>query len=149
MTFSEFAQLLYPYIGMKQNRDSFVIELVENIMKVPVSSCDKELDKDGNFVPLPKLSDTLCRIFNGKRSLSGKNAREILFKLEKERFVSYIEGNVQDDTLNLIKSALREKGIEVADKQVGEDKEDSGVGEACADLFVSILKDFFTFYHWR
>lgn len=132
MTFSEFANLLFPYIGREQKRGDFVIELVQKIMKEPVLTKDKELEKAGKYNPLSQKQDTLDRIFNGIRPISSKVAREILSKLDKERFALYVD-DFPDDTLNLIRLALCEKEIEISDKQVG---------EVCADLFVSILNDF-------
>lgn len=131
MTFSEFANLLFPYIGKDQKKGDFVIELVQKIMKEPVLTKDKELEKGGKYNPLSQKQDTLDRIFNGIRPISSKVAREILSKLDKERFALYID-DFPDDTLDLIRSALCEKEIEISDKQVG---------EVCADLFVSILND--------
>lgn len=131
MTFSEFANLLFPRIGGNQSVSDFVIELVRNIMKEPVLKADKKLDEAGEYIPLPKEEDSLYRIFNGGRPISQGNARKILFHLDKERFELYIDA-FPDDTLDLINSTLQGKGIAITDKKIG---------TVCADLFVSILDD--------
>lgn len=131
MTFSEFAKMLFPYIGSNLSKAEFVIELVRNVMKGPTLKKDVELDKVGKYIPLPEEIDSLNRIFNGTRPISKKNARKILSRLDRERFELYID-DFPDDTIDLIRLDLREKGVDPAD---------DGVGSVCADLFVSALRD--------
>lgn len=131
MTFSEFANLLFSYIGGNQSREDFVTSLVRNIMKKPTLKSDIKSDENGEYVPLPQTKDSLGRIFNGRRPISAKAARKILSYLDKEHFQLYID-DFPDDTIDLIRSAFQENGIEISDKQIG---------RTCADLFVSILED--------
>ena len=107
MTFSEFAQTLYPYLGNGDTKAQFVITLTNKIMTKPGAS-----RKDGTCQnPIINKDDrTLQYYFSGGRSISRKDAQVIVANHKKIRFEEFIN-EYSDDTLRCINRALIEKGI--------------------------------------
>ncbi len=106
MTFSEIANLLYPYCGQGQKNADFVVTLIDNFMEEPGN-----IDVDGDYNPLLDLVPrTLENYFNGSRPIGQKNASKILGHIDKERFSAYVD-TVPNDALIAIADALKNKGI--------------------------------------
>lgn len=125
MTFSELANLLYPYCGQGQKNADFVVTLIDNIME--------ESFADGTNEDLNPLLDlvprTLENYFNGSRLIGQKNASKILGHLDKERFTSYME-TISTDALTAIADVLKRRGISTSALTVS---------VKCADLLETAL----------
>jgi hypothetical protein len=123
MTFADFAQMLFPYLGNRKNQADFVVALVGSIIM--------ETD-DGSCTLLDKPSDYLARIFRGTKPFPRKDATFILGHLNKANFEAYVS-EFTDDGIEGLGVALSENGIYVTKKYE--------VGAKCADAFEEILKD--------
>lgn len=122
MTFSEFAQTLYPYCGGGQNRSDFVVSLIKKIV---------EDDDDKIELPLDDTtSDYLGRLFSG-RNFPQRTAAFILGHLDKVKFEGYIS-NLSDNVVEGLHAALVDRGIVIT----GDDRE---IPAKCADIFVDIM----------
>ncbi|RKI85873.1 hypothetical protein D7V94_22905 [Parablautia intestinalis] len=125
MTFSDFAQMMYPIIGNGVTTWEFVIQLTNHIMEIPS-------DNNDEYNPLSQLDiSTLGKIYSGKRNLSRRNAIAINSHLDKSTFHNYLMDFPTDITVSII-YALQEKQIEITN--------DDPI-EACTDLFVSIIQN--------
>lgn len=128
LTFSEFAQLLYPYCGMGNTQTQFVISLTNNMMAKPGAiSGNKHLN------PMMDIdARTLQYCFSGKenRGIPKKYARIIIGHSKKIRFEDFIN-SFSDDALQNISDRLTEKGVSSVNQ--------INVGEKCADIFEAIL----------
>jgi hypothetical protein len=134
MTFSEYAQMLYPVIGGGVKTSEFVLALVNNVMEVPTSDIDKENDANDKYNPLASLVvSTLEKIFSGKRKMSEKKAQAILAHLDNGRFKSYIAGFTVDTMLEL-GGTLRNNGIQVSENT-------DAIAEKCSELFADIIRE--------
>ena len=125
MTFSDFAQMMYPIIGNGIKTWEFVIQLTNHIMEIPN-------DNNDEYNPLSKLDiSTLGKIYSGKRNLSQRAAIAINSHLDKSTFHNYLMDFPTDTTISIM-YALQEKQIEITN--------DDPI-EACTNLFVSIIQD--------
>lgn len=132
MTFSKFAQILYPLIGNGQKNWEFIIQLTTQIMEIPNNEEDKKADANDEYYPLNKRETSLLgKIYNGKRNLSQKSAIKICSHLDKSRFSDFL-GNYPADVITSIYSALQKNDIDIINKDAI---------ETCTDLFESILRD--------
>ena len=123
MSFSNFAQMLYPYYGDGKSIPEFVIELIENI--VDSETAENISDTYGD--------DSLEQWYRGKPISKGK-ASKILSCLNKSRFEKYInarslsidsQGELCKDLFELRKKKMK---IDLLEK-------------VCTNIFVNILKD--------
>lgn len=119
VTFSNFAKMLYPYCGDGKSQSDFVVTLIGAIIE----------DNDDEHPLLDFTPDYLRRIYNGAKKITSQNATSVLSRLDKGTFAQFIT-NRPDDAIEGLRSALANNGINV-DKYK--------VGDACADLFESIL----------
>jgi len=127
MTFSEFAKMLYPYCGNEMKTSDFVFALTDAIMEEVV---DDENYADHN--PLKKLAiTTIEKYFNGGANISQKNASAIVGRLYSENFSEYVN-KLSPDALSLLSEDLNKRGIDVSG---------GSVGDICAELFKSIIKE--------
>lgn len=133
MTFSEFANILYPFCGNGDKTATFVVTLTDNIMEVPQNPKDEKKAINGEYNPISELEEsTQKQLFSGKRKLSQKNASIILGHLDKGKFEDYIN-EFAPDTLNSLCDKLGELGV----------KETSlTVGKWCADIFEQVIKSY-------
>lgn len=132
MTFSDFAQMMYPIIGNGENKSKFIIKLTKMIMKRPKTKGDIKKSYDDSYYPLNNLSiNTLEKIFNGKRNLSQKAAIVINSHLDKNRFSNYLR-KFSDDVKDLIGSALKKNEIEIVN---------GDIIETCTEFYVKIIQD--------
>ncbi|GHV10305.1 hypothetical protein FACS1894217_15730 [Clostridia bacterium] len=119
MTFSEFAQMLYPFCGDGKLPSDFVVALIGSIIE------DTEDDRPLlDFKP-----DYLKRIYNGKRTISQQNATFVVSHLDKNAFVDFI-CNRPDAAIEGLCVALSAHGISVTKHEAA---------NTCADLFAEIL----------
>lgn len=126
LTFSEFAQLLYPYCGMGDTHMGFVTTLTNKIMTKPGSCIG---DKHQNPM-LDKDDRSRQYFYKGSRPIPRKDAQKIVGDMKKERFENYIN-SFPDDNVRGIADKLTEKGITKVNML--------NVGEKCADIFEVIL----------
>ena len=132
MTFSKFAELLFPFCGGGETESEFILTLIDNIMEEPPNVTDRQKDIDGKYNPLMNLhTGSLYQIFSGRRNISHISASMILGRLDKHRFEEYIY-EFSPDALNLLRVSLSEYGI-AANLQ--------NIGEVCAGLLEKIIKD--------
>ena len=123
MTFSEYAQMLYPFCGDGKSPSDFVVALIGNITE------------DTNDEQCPLLDtkpDYLRRIYNGKRSISPLSATFVMSHLDKAKFESFIISEFSVDTLQRIATVLSEIGIQT-------NGTDADVAGKCADLLEEIF----------
>lgn len=125
MTFSEFAQMLYPIIGEGRNKPDFIFTLIANIM-------DEPINKDKPDSSEIYSTDMLGRLFSGSKKISKKNASAIISALNKEKFEGYLS-TFPPDTIDLITKALEQNGVKIDDEK--------NTIDICTNLFVSILQD--------
>jgi hypothetical protein len=119
MTFSEFAQMLYPFCGDGKMPSDFVVALIGSITE------DTEDDRPLlDFKP-----DYLRRIYNGKKPITQQNAAFVVSHLDKAAFVDFVS-NRPDDAIDGICAALAEYGVIVTKFEAA---------DRCADLFAEIL----------
>lgn len=132
MTFSEFAQLLYPHCGGGASHGDYVTILVEYIMREPESDEEEDSDDKKEYNPVQKLEEnTRQKIYNGTRPITKDKISTILGRLDKERFAVYIELSTTDDALNgLCKELATKFEVETTPRDVG---------QVCADTFEQIL----------
>jgi len=124
MTFSDFAKTLYPFCGNGRKNSDFILALTDNIIEI---HADESVEPN----PLYELqADALRRIFSGTRGITPQNASIILGRLDKGRFIEYLEQQ-STDALSGICVALNENGI---------DANVQNICSVCADLFEQILK---------
>lgn len=123
MNFSKFVQMLYIYIGGNEAKNQFVISITCEIMEASFSKDEHPL--------YDKKSDTLEKIFSGKRELSKEDARIILLHLDKDAFANYLS-KFSDDVLDLIGKGMQDHGIIFAVCEVI---------DSCTDLFVQVLEN--------
>lgn len=123
VTFTEFAQMLYPFFGNGKYQSDLVVVLVGNIIE--------ETD-DGSCALLDKKPDYLTRIYNGSKPFPRKDAAFVLGHLDKGSFEAYIS-ELTDDGIEGLRAALAERGIEVGKKYE--------VAAKCADIFADIMND--------
>lgn len=121
MTFTEFAQKLYPYCGNCKNQSDLVVTLVGNIIE--------ETD-DGSCSLLDKKPDYLSRIYNGTKPFPKRDAAFVLGHLDKSKFEAYLS-ELTNDAIEGIRIAFSETGIEVSSKYI--------VPARCADIFEDIM----------
>lgn len=130
MTFSQFAQALYPYCNEGSTRGEFVWHLVDKIM----DGQPGRAHKDGGYQnPLRAMDDrTLLNYFNGSRSISAKDASTIYCSIKTEKFEKYIDWRCSGEAQIKLLDAL----LEIEDI-----KEKGTVPEVCAQLFEKILRE--------
>ena len=130
MTFSQFAQALYPYCNEGDTKPEFVKHLVDKIM----DGQPGRAHEDGGYQnPMREKDDrTLLNYFNGDRSISPKDASRIYCSIKTEKFENYIDRRCSWDAQDKLMDTLLEvEGIE----------EDGTIPEICARLFVEILRE--------
>ena len=127
MSFTEIANLLYPYCGEGQNNADFVVTIIDNFMEEPTDG-----DVTGDYNPLVSLVPrTRENYFSGQRSISKQNAGRILRHTDKARFETFIENSLSGDALLALSESLVEKGITVSALEVP---------TKCADLIEKALQ---------
>ncbi|WRS27319.1 hypothetical protein U6B65_13455 [Oscillospiraceae bacterium MB08-C2-2] len=129
MTFSKFAQILYPYLGTNKKPSEFVVFLTAQIMK------DSFVDAD--FPLANKQDDTLRRIFNGTKDLSRKDAIWILSHLDSENFKGFLS--------ELPNHVLKRIGDDIWENKKIDTYTENDIIDECNDLFVLILKELATY----
>lgn len=130
MTFSKFAQVLYPYCNEGPSRAEFVRHLVDKIMDGQPGRAHND---DGYQNPLRVMDDrTLLNYFNGSRSISPQDACTIYSSIKTEKFEKYIDHRCSGEA----KIKLLDDLLSVEDIQ-----ETKTVPEICAQLFDKILRD--------
>lgn len=130
MTFSEFANILYPFIGEEKTTSDFIVELTNQIMEEPFSKEDKKAKQNDEYNPLSKLeTNTLQKIYNGSRPLSKKIARKIFKHLDKAKFVDYINELSVDAQMGI------KKELQANNPTINIDN----ICDSCTALFEEIL----------
>lgn len=137
MTFSDFAQMMYPFIRTEETTRTtceYVRYLTSLIMEksLPENTKNERSDVD-NRNPLSTYDEsTLAKYYNGRRNLSPYIAREIISHLDQSHFTDYLM-DLPHDTIVLIGNALEKNNIELTEFS------DDCIIETCAKVFVSIL----------
>lgn len=132
MNFSEFAKMLYPYLGKGAEIPGYVLRLIDLIMENPFDEVSVKEDMNDKYNPLSSVSlNLLNKIYNGERKISRKKASVISSHFTREKLIDAINGLPIDAQTQLCVS-LRKKGIEA---------EENTVDECCADLVGKILQE--------
>ena len=128
LTFSDLANILYPYCSIGLKPSEFVVRLIDKIM----TGQPGRAHQDGTYQnPLRSKDDrTLLSYFNGERNIPRKEASIVLNKIDKYKFEMYLR-QCSDDALKSLKSDL---------SKVATMKNTDDVVEVCTDQFESILK---------
>lgn len=130
MTFSEFAQILYPFCGAGSRTADFIVLLVDSIMEIPPTDVDEKMSIDDKYNPLAVLAiNARGKIYNGSRPIAKQTASKILRHLDKARFEEYIEA-LPVDALVAVCNALKVYGINTSTQDIS---------SKCADTFEGIL----------
>jgi tetratricopeptide (TPR) repeat protein len=128
VTFSEFANMMYPFCGNGDKIADYTIRLVDNVLCDPLTTEDQEKFNKGKYNPLSKLSvNGLEKIYRGERNISKKNATEM--KIDSANFDEYIS-KLPDDSLKGIAEAFLQFEIAV---------NKSEVAKKSAETFAEIL----------
>lgn len=122
MTFTEFAQMLYPFCGNGKYPSDLVVALVENIIE--------DTNDDIYCSLLDNKPDYLTRIYNGTKPVPRKDAAFVVGRLDKEKFETFIS-DLSDDAIEGLRIALSNRGVMVAKKYE--------VASKCADIFAEIM----------
>lgn len=128
MTFSQFAQALYPYCNEGDTKPEFVKHLVDKIMD---GQPGRAHDNGEYQNPMRAKDDrTLLNYYNGVRSISEKDACTIYSSIKTEKFEKYIEKRCSlDAQIRLLDSLSK---IEDVGKNLLAPK-------ICAQIFEKIL----------
>ncbi|MCL2300849.1 MAG: FxSxx-COOH system tetratricopeptide repeat protein [Firmicutes bacterium] len=132
MTFSEFANMLYPFCGNGDKIADYVVRLIDNVLVDPLSEEDERKSIAGEYNPIGNLTASgLEKIYRDEpgRNIPKRAAAEILSHLDKARFADYLEA-FAEDTLEGISKALSRVGITSSRENAA---------AVCADLFAEIL----------
>ena len=130
MTFSQFAQVLYPYCNEGDTKPEFVKHLVDKIMD---GQPGRAYGYDGYQNAMREKDDrTLLNYFKGDRSISPKDASRIYCSIKTEKFKKYIDHRCSGEAQIELFNALSE--IEVIEKT-------GTAPEVCAKLFAKILHE--------
>lgn len=137
ITFSDFVNILYPYLGAGRNRSEFIVDITNLIMEKPCTEKDRQLAYEDKYNPLCHLTPNMReKIFRGDRSLSQKDAQAILKHLDINNFKAYLLLQPKD-VINQLGDILCNRNIEM---KVDEDGEIE-VEITFAELFALILQD--------
>lgn len=133
MTFSDFAQMMYPFVNKKgetRTTHEYVKYLISLIM-------EKQNTKDEQYAnnPLSEYDNsTLTKYYNGRRNLSTSIAKEILSHLDLDCFTDYLI-DLPQDVIILIGNALKENNITLTEFT------NDCIIETCSNTFLAILYD--------
>jgi hypothetical protein len=127
LNFSEFAKILYPYCGRKDNQADFVITLTSKIITKDVA-----FSTDSYSNPMiNKDRSTRNKLFNGtQKKIPRKTANLILLKLSRSRFERFINTCSENARMSIAEE-LTERGVSSVNY--------GNVGTKCADIFEIIL----------
>lgn len=132
MTFSQFAQALYPFCNEGASKAEYIKHLVDKIMDGQPGRAYGD-DKYQN--PVRAEGDrVLLNYFNGRNSIPFKSASAIYRKIKLEKFEKYISRHCSEDA----QAKLWDTLLEMEDLQ---EKKNMSIPEACAKLFDEILYD--------
>lgn len=109
MTFSDFAQMMYPFI----NKKGKALTTHEYVKYLICLIMEKQNTKDEQYAnsPLSEYDNsTLAKYYNGGRSLSASIAKEIISHLDLDCFRDYLI-DLPQDVIFLIGDALKENNI--------------------------------------
>lgn len=124
MTFGEFVQEMYAFLGNGVKVQDFILILIDNIVEDPSETNN----------PLHEyMEDSLKRIYTGARNLKPTNAAKILNHLDTLKFETYLEDKLTDSAKENIYNFLKKSKIQVENKHK--------CAEKCADILCGILKD--------
>lgn len=129
MTFSEFAKIMYPFIGTGQNKGDFVPYLLSLVMEEPSVANNRINDIDNDGILSRVKPDTYARYFNGKKAFPQKLASQILNRLDTSSFVDVVNDLPIDSYMSLQESI----------KSYTNNRINSELASACANLFTEIL----------
>lgn len=133
MTFSDFAQMMYPFIN-KKGRTHTTYEYVKYLISLIMENPNFEEEQYDNN-PLSEYDEnTLTKYYNGSRNLSRSLAKEIISHLDQSRFVDYL-ADLPNDVITLIGNALTENKITLTEFT------NDCIIETCAKAFIAILYD--------
>ena len=133
MTFSEFARILYPYLGKGETERDYLIRLTDKIM----GGRPGRSHQDGGYQnPLRGKDDRILQYyFTGKRNIPQSHASMILSSVDKDKFNDYLVNQCSNDALEMLAKDLSNFGINVGKNLVP---------QICTDLFVEILHNLAT-----
>ena len=130
MTFSDFANKMYPLIGRADTTYTFVLCLTDQIMKLPSTEAEQKKEAVNKYNPLYEYNKSMLqKIYNGKRQISAEKARIIYSHIDKNRFTDFLS-EFPDDVIESIHAFLQENGRKFDDRDTLDE---------CANLFESIL----------
>ncbi len=122
MTFSEYAQGLFPYCSYGKSESDFVTEILGNFVDDAAMDACKILKR---------FPDTKYRYYTGKRAIPQDQAQYLFKHRNTEKYSKWIWDRMDEsDSYEKVCNWLEKLGIEYADPSV-----------ACADLLETILLD--------
>ena len=133
MTFSDFAKMLYTYLGGESKTSDFVLALTDAILEESNDNSDlSELNplvsgKSGKAYKVGSLE----KVYNGGLKIAQAKASAMVKRLYSENFSEYVN-KLSPDALSLLSEDLSKRGIDVSG---------GNIGDVCAELFKSIIKE--------
>lgn len=155
LTFSEFANLMYPYCGNGATQAEFVIALTDQIMKgrpARTRSIKEEEKSDEEKLDEKKSDEkrteeryqnpirdkslrTLQAYYKGTRSISKGAASRVFASSDPYKFENYVRYQCSESGLSKLEAHLEKKlNQKITSKNFD-------IAAACAELFVEILHE--------
>ncbi|MGO5578079.1 ABC-three component system protein [Catenibacterium mitsuokai] len=115
MYFHEVAEELKYFLAPSVRDGDFVIQLVSDILRDPLTEEEEQLNKDDEYNPLASLSfSMLDKIFAGEKFISKANARKICSRFDGLNFAETIDNLYDSDREHLLQF-LEKNNIQLAD----------------------------------
>lgn len=133
LTFSQFVNVLFPFLRNGESETQFIKMLTNQIMKGKPGA--KTYDNKSRNPILNKSDRAIQYYFSGERSISQEDASIILSSCDKYKFEEYMRSQCSEDCLLQLKEELERL---LPEGTIGEKCD---IVAFCADLFADILKD--------
>ena len=133
LTFSEFVNVLFPFLRNGESETQFIKMLTNQIMQGKPGA--KTYDNKSRNPILNKSNRAIQYYFKGERFISQGDASIIVSSCDRYKFEDYMRSQCSEDGL----SQLKEEMVKCLPK--GTIGEKCDIVSFCADLLVDILKD--------
>lgn len=130
VNFSQFAQMLYPFLSNGAKEAQFVLTLIDNIMETP------DGENNDEYNPLSSYEEnSLRKFYKGSSIFSHSNAKKILNRLDAANFETYLSNNLTASAQTYLVKSLSNFSIKANERDLS---------EKCTDTFIAILEEIVT-----